>query len=80
MKFLARRPRRMFADKKRGCPRVTPKEHRERPEALAKHKSGEYLLAPCCVLFAAIHGTRAAYDWAMDLKQSLMKKQTLEKT
>jgi hypothetical protein len=25
-----------------------------------------YLLGPCCVLMAAVFGTRAAYDWAMD--------------
>ena len=26
-----------------------------------------YLLAPCCVLMAAVFGTRAAFEWAMDV-------------
>ena len=34
---------------------------------LAPAPSGKgYLLAPCVVLLAAVFGTRAAYEWAMD--------------
>lgn len=46
---------------------VSPVQRRQRDELGAPMPSGEgYLLAPCVVLIAAIVGTRAAYEWAMD--------------
>jgi hypothetical protein len=53
---------------KRTIHTVATRDRRERLElGVPKPRAGEgYLLAPCVVLFAAIVGTRRAYEWAMD--------------
>jgi hypothetical protein len=43
------------------------REEMERDPVPKPLDDGEgYLLAPCCVLLAAVFGTRAAYEWAME--------------
>jgi hypothetical protein len=44
-----------------------PAHERFVAEAPVAHADGlGYFSGPCCVLLAAVFGTRAAYDWATD--------------